>query len=96
MDVERPSLYRIVYRYVNPALESITADVTAQPEPGSTDVEQTSTVVFAPTGRVPTHVTVGFASGIVSSFVLNPGRWTISLKVPQDLPDRLLVVSNFI
>ena len=79
MDVERPSLYRIVFRYINPSLESITADVNAQPEAGSTDVEQTSTVVLAPTGRVPAFVTVG--SGIVSSFVLNPGRWTISLKV---------------
>jgi laminin alpha 3/5 len=77
-----------VFHFVNSNPQEIKADVLAQPEASSIDVDQTSTVVFQPTGRTGEFVTVGGA-GYVTTFVLNPGRWTISLKTPE----RLLVVS---
>ncbi len=82
VNVDEPSLYRLIFRYHNPSDESIIADVTLTPE-SSADVEQTSTVMFVPT-RQPQYVTVS-GSGVISTFVLNPGRWSISLKTPERL-----------
>ena len=82
VDIDKPSLYRLVFKFVNPEWTSVTADVTLTPQT-STDVQQTSTVVFPPT-KQPEHVTVSGA-GVVSTFVLNPGRWSISLKTSETL-----------
>ena len=82
VDIAKPSLYRLIFRFVNPTENRITADVTLTPE-ASTDVQQTSTVVFQPSPN-PQFVTVS-GSGIVSTFVLNPGRWSISLKTTEQL-----------
>lgn len=82
VDIRKPSLYRIVYRFVNPSDHSIAAEVLAVPE-SSSDTPQTKPVTF-PTARQPELVTVS-SGGVNSAFVLNPGRWSISLKVPEAL-----------
>ena len=82
VDIRKPSLYRLIFRYVNNNNAPITAEVTVTPETSS-DVQQTSTVVFQATNE-PRYVTVS-GSGVISTFVLNPGRWTISLKSPEKL-----------
>ena len=82
VDISRPSLYRIIFRYVNPSDSRIMADVSVIP--GSTsEVEQNSQVAFEPS-MLPRFVTVS-GGGLVSTFVLNPGRWSISLKTDQQL-----------
>ena len=82
VDIKKPSLYRLIFRYVNTNPDSVTADITVTPE-AATDVQQSSTVLFNPSYE-PAHVTVS-GSGIISTFVLNPGTWTISLKTPETL-----------
>ena len=79
VDIQKPSLYRLIFRYVSRNVGSVTAEVTITPMT-STDVQQTSTVVFQPAFH-PEFVTV---SG-TGAFVLNPGRWTISLKTPESI-----------
>ncbi len=88
MTVTKPSLYRLLFSYVNLNENNVVADITVTPET-STDVQQTSNVVFAPTAK-PQFVTVSGAGVPPTPFVLNPGHWTISLKAPENL----LVVSN--
>lgn len=80
VEIRKPSLYRIIYRYINPTDRTVTADVTVTPESSATELPQSGRVAFAPT-RQPQFVTV--AAGLVlSTFVLNPGLWTFSLKTP--------------
>jgi laminin alpha 3/5 len=86
--ITKPSLYRLVFYYVNLNSNNVLADITVTPE-ASSDVQQTSTVVFAPTSK-PQFVTVSGAGLPATAFVLNPGQWTISLKAPENL----LVVSR--
>ena len=88
VDVRKPSLYRIVYRYVNPTDRPILADVTVTPESTSSELPQSSRVVFAST-RQPQFVTASEGS-VLSTFVLNPGLWTFALNTPAGV----LVVSK--
>jgi laminin alpha 3/5 len=82
VDVSKPSLYRLIFRYVNPTDDRIMADVSVIPG-SSSDVEQNSQVAFEPS-MIPQFVTVS-GGGLVSTFVLNPGRWSISLKTAEKL-----------
>jgi len=88
VNVQKPGLYRIIYRYVNPTPDDVTADVTVTPE-ASGDVTQTSHVTFEPTTRRtgPQFTTVSTGS-IVTTFVLNPGPLSVALKA---LPGVLVV-----
>lgn len=79
VDIRIPSLYQIIYRYVNRNDSPVRGDITLTPD-SPTDVVQRGEIVFRPTVDPKfTRVT----SGTVSTFVLNPGRWTISTKVPN-------------
>jgi len=78
VDIKKASLYRIIYRYVNPGAHPVTAEVTVTPE-ASSEVKQTSGVTFPPS-NAPHHVTVSSSRDVISTFVLNPGRWTVVLK----------------
>lgn len=91
MDVEikKPSLYRIIYRFVNPTDRSVTAVVTAIPKL-SGETQESKPVTFPPS-RQPQFVTVS-GGGTTSAFVLNPGDWSISLKTAENI----LVVSLII
>ena len=84
LDIRKPSLYRVIFRYVNPNPSPVPAEVLIRPE-SSSEVQQTS-FVFPPARR-PEHLTVS-GSGVVSTFVLDPGRWTVALKTS----DSVLVV----
>jgi len=81
VDVRKPSLYRIIYRYTNPTDRSVNADIAVTPETSSSELPQTSRVVFAPT-RQPQFVTASEGS-VLTTFVLNPGVWTFALKTPS-------------
>lgn len=79
VDIKKPLLYRLIFRYISRNVASVAAEVTITPMT-STDVQQTSTVIFQPAFR-PDFVTV---SG-TGAFVLSPGQWTISLKTPESI-----------
>jgi len=81
VDVRKPSLYRIIYRYINPTDRPVTADIAVTPETSSSELPQTSRVVFNPT-RQPQFVTASEGS-VLTTFVLNPGVWTFALKTPS-------------
>ena len=79
VDVQKPGLYRIIYRYINPTDDDVTADVIVTPEAGG-DVTQTSHVTFESTaGTQPQFTTVSTGS-IVTTFVLDPGPVTVALQ----------------
>ncbi|XP_021350179.1 laminin subunit alpha-like isoform X1 [Mizuhopecten yessoensis] len=78
--VTRPSLYRIIYRFENLNAYTVKGVVTVTPQSVADD-KQTSDVLFVHS-EMPQFVTVGTTSG-VKDFVLNPGRWTISIKSPD-------------
>ncbi|XP_046389625.1 laminin subunit alpha [Ischnura elegans] len=80
--IEKSSIYRMVLRYVNPSGESALGTVTITPDNPS-DIEQTFHVVLKANNQ-PTFVTVSGPSGsIPSPMVMNPGRWSIKIKVDQ-------------
>ena len=84
VDVTHSNLYRLIFRYVNPSAHTVDAHIKITPMTVA-DVEQTSPVAFAPCdARHPQLVTVP-GEGTTSTFVLNPGRWTISLKTAEKI-----------
>ncbi|CAH1775060.1 unnamed protein product, partial [Owenia fusiformis] len=82
VDITKPSLYRLVFRYVSRNSAPITAEVTVTPDT-SVDAEQSSSVTFESTYS-PQFVTVAGTGGI-ATFVLNPGRWSISVKTAENV-----------
>ena len=77
--IEKPSLYRMILRYVNPNDETILAKVTLSPE-NPNDAEQSYLVRMEPT-REPKIVTVAGPSGnLPTPFILNPGSWTAGIS----------------
>ena len=83
VDISKASLYKIIFHYHNPGFDQINADVTVTPE-NSLEATQSGNIILPSTNR-PKH------QSVLNQFVLNSGRWTISLKTPQ----RLYVVSVF-
>lgn len=82
--IVKPSLYRMVLRYVNLNEETTSGKIKITPESQS-DTEQTFIVAFKPT-RTPAFVTVaGPNNGIPSPLVMNPGAWTVSIKSEKNL-----------
>ncbi|XP_012943161.1 laminin subunit alpha isoform X2 [Aplysia californica] len=81
VDIRIPSLYQIIFRFVNREDGPVKGTVTLKPD-APTDITQTGEITFVPS-RDPKFATV--TSGGVQSFVLNPGRWTISTNVPDNV-----------
>lgn len=81
IEIKKPSLYRLIYRYVNVNNNVLRGQVMLKPH-NPTDVTQSSEVFFQVTTE-PMFVTVG--SGRDYEFVLNPGRWTVSISSPDIL-----------
>ena len=88
LTITRPSLYRVIYRYINLNTQTIKGEVTLTPD-SSNEVIQKSEVLFLPSEQ-PRFVTVGSNEAGVYDFVLNPGRWMISVETP----DIVLLVSH--
>ncbi|XP_071119471.1 laminin subunit alpha-like [Haliotis cracherodii] len=80
--INKPSLYQIIYRYINRNDNTVKGEVTLSPDI-STDIEQSSEIVLLP-NRDPAFSKVG-STATGSTFVLNPGRWRISTKVPDSV-----------
>ena len=89
VDVNKPGLYRIIYRYVNPTGDDVVADVTVTPET-SADITQSSHVTFGSTARSRPQFASVSTGSIVTTFVLNPGPLSVALKCSPGV----LVVSH--
>ncbi|KAJ9580421.1 hypothetical protein L9F63_024397, partial [Diploptera punctata] len=77
--ITKPSLYRMVLRYINPNPEPILGGITITPD-NPNDVEQNFLVQFKPS-REPVFTTVSGPSGsIPSPLVMNPGHWSVKVK----------------
>lgn len=82
--IEKPSLYRMILRYINPNDEMILAKVTLTPE-NQNDAEQ-SYMVRLEASKEPRFVTLAGPSGnIPTPFVLNPGQWTATIATNRSL-----------
>ncbi|XP_074640335.1 laminin subunit alpha-like [Tubulanus polymorphus] len=85
VEISKPSIYRVLYRYINTGFDAVTSRISIAPIRGGLNddqQEQEGSVIFQSTHdpRLATSV-----SGTVpASYVLSPGKWTISLSVPKD------------
>lgn len=98
----KPSLYRMVLRFVNPKPNTVVGGIMITPD-NPNDIEQYIKVQFRNTS-VPEFVTVSGESGNTPKpFVMNPGRWSVSinvngsvlivsLKIKKNLRVRIIIV----
>ncbi|XP_031783644.1 laminin subunit alpha [Nasonia vitripennis] len=84
IEIEKPSLYRMVLRYVNRNTEPVIGKITITPD-SHYDPEQSFSVQFKPTTN-PSFVTVAGIHGTLPSvMVMNPGHWTVSIATEKSL-----------
>lgn len=86
--ITKPSLYRMVLRFVNNNLYTVVGSIRITPE-NPNDIEQMIKVQFRNSSK-PAFVTVSGETGnIPKPFVMNPGKWAVSINVNQSV---LLVI----
>ncbi|CAG9821860.1 unnamed protein product [Phaedon cochleariae] len=82
--ITKPSLYRIVFRFVNTNPNTVIGGIRIIPE-NPNDIEQYVKVQFRNTSQ-PDFVTVSGETGNVPKpFVMNPGKWSVSINVNQSV-----------
>ncbi|CAG9836790.1 unnamed protein product [Diabrotica balteata] len=82
INIVKPSLYRMVFRFVNPNPYTVIGSIRIVPE-NPNDNDQVMQVQFRNTSQ-PAFVTVAGESGnIAKSFVINPGRWSVYININQ-------------
>lgn len=90
VNIFRSSVYRMVIRYLNPSNESIVATILITSD-NPAEVDQDGQVLFKPSAD-PQFVTVaGAKDELTTAFVLDPGRYTISVKT-----DKFLLLDYFV
>ncbi|CAG9771124.1 unnamed protein product [Ceutorhynchus assimilis] len=84
INIFKPSLYRMVLRFVNPNPYTVIGGIKVTPD-NPNDNEQYLKVQFKNSSE-PVFTTVsGEAGNIPSPFVLNPGRWSVSINVNDSI-----------
>lgn len=84
VNIFKSSVYRMIIRFVNPSGENIVAQILITSD-NPLESDQTAKVLFVPTSS-PQFVTVSGAKGdIPSPIVLDPGRYSISVKTDKFL-----------
>ena len=78
VNIDEPSPYYVIYRYVSREHSSVQGKVTATHEQDA-DLTQKSTVTFE-TNYDPVFVTV-----VGEPYILDPGRWTFELTTPENI-----------
>lgn len=83
-NIQKSSVYRLIVRYLNRGNESIVADISIQSE-NTINLDQDGKVVFK-SNKKPEFVTMSGVKGDVPTpIVLDPGKYTITLKTDQPL-----------
>ncbi|CAO1298214.1 unnamed protein product [Diamesa hyperborea] len=84
VDILKSSVYRLIIRYINPTSESVIGDIFIQSD-NPLEVDQFAKVLFKP-NKQPEFVTMSGSKGeIPSPIVLDPGRYTISIKTENNM-----------
>ncbi|KAJ8973563.1 hypothetical protein NQ317_009587 [Molorchus minor] len=82
--IYKPSLYRLVLRFVNNNPNTVIGGIRIVPD-NPNDIEQYIKVQFRTTSQ-PAFVTVSGETGNTPKpFVMNPGRWSVSINVNQSV-----------
>uniref|UniRef100_A0A915JLN1 Laminin EGF-like domain-containing protein n=1 Tax=Romanomermis culicivorax TaxID=13658 RepID=A0A915JLN1_ROMCU len=85
VDITKPSVYRLVFRYVNPTMNEVPVSIEFNPtQTYSHDDVKQSTETKLPVSNEPKSAYVS-KNGSPYPFVLNPGRWTLHIKTKQRL-----------
>ncbi|XP_035223568.1 laminin subunit alpha-like, partial [Stegodyphus dumicola] len=82
--VEKPSLYEVYFHYLNFGGENVFGTITFTPDTFG-DIQQSSDMVFEATNRPKFMKVSGKQGQVASPFVLNPGRWTVSIRIEKPL-----------
>ena len=84
IDITKPSVYQVIFHYVNTIKDDINGKVTLTPgQASSDDIQQRGSVIFQPS-IIPGYVRVTDGSK-VESFVMNPGKWRLTLYSPKQV-----------
>lgn len=80
VNVEKSSLYLLIFRYLNPGDDVVVGEIVVTPDNPQDEV-QNYKLRFEPKGEFLT----ANIQGTPIPFVLNPGRWQFSIKIDQYL-----------
>ncbi|CAH0382822.1 unnamed protein product [Bemisia tabaci] len=84
LTIEKPSVYHMILRYVNPLEETVTANIAITPEFFSNIATEQNFKVLLKPSRTPTFMTVsGPSESIPAPFVMDPGYWSVTIKSPK-------------
>ena len=81
-DISKSTLYRLVYRFVNLNDNAVKGEVTLRPD-ALQEITQYGEISFAPSTD-PAFADVGNKGG-PTTFVLNPGQWTVMIKANDSI-----------
>lgn len=84
--IEKPSVYRLVLRYMNAGPDEERGHIAIIPE-SHTEPAQSFEVIFKPTNGTPAFSTATPPNNIPLHLVMDPGNWMVSIKYsrPQTL-----------
>ncbi|CAH2284950.1 laminin subunit alpha-3 [Pelobates cultripes] len=85
-------LFRIILKYINPELHTITGRITATPHYLNKGILDSKDITFPPS-REPAFITVP-GKGFAEPFSLSPGSWVITITVEGVLLDYLVLLPS--
>lgn len=80
IDIKRPTLHRILIRYINKEKRTIHGKITITPK-AQVEMLQMASIAFRPTSQPQMTNLTDFGS----SFVMDPGQWMLSISTPPGL-----------
>jgi laminin alpha 3/5 len=82
--IQKPSIYRVIIRYVNLNSETISGSITFTPAESFGETQQSSSIQFETTKEPKLLYVTGKPGLIIPPLVLNPGQWEASLKADKN------------
>ncbi|KAG1696659.1 Laminin subunit alpha [Nymphon striatum] len=90
--IDKPSLYHIILHYVNIESKDENGEIRLIPETSGESAQEMS-VIFKPSTNA-TLMRIRGPGGIPATFVLNPGRWKISVSADNVFIDYLVLLPS--
>ena len=84
LTIQKPSIYRVIIRFVNLNSETISGSLTFTPSESFGETQQSSSIQFEPTKEPKLLYVVGKPGLIIAPLVLSPGLWEVSLKADKN------------
>lgn len=82
LHIQKPGLYQVIARYVSLNGDNVYCNISFTPDTYG-ESKQTETLVLPPSREPRFQGVVGQDGVTALPFVLNPGRWTLSIKAPR-------------